>query len=74
MVRSEGELKITASSKTSVRGLFAQQKQVENIVEEHKDIFASPNGVPLHCQVKYSIDLTPGSPIPNNPVYRCSIL
>jgi hypothetical protein len=30
-------------------------------------------GVPLHCQVKHSIDLVPGAPLPNGPIYRCSL-
>jgi hypothetical protein len=44
------------------------------MVEEHKDIFASPTGVPLHSQVKNSIDLTPSDPLPNDPVYIRSIM
>jgi putative transposase len=43
-------------------------------VEEYKDIFASPTGVPTHCQVKHPIDLTPDAPLPNGPVYRCSLM
>eukprot|EP00253_Pinus_taeda_P026554 PITA_26554 len=43
-------------------------------VVEYKDIFASPTGVPLHCQVKHSIDLTLGAPLPNGPIYRRSVL
>jgi hypothetical protein len=42
-------------------------------MEEYKDIFSSPTGVPLHCQVKHSIDLTPGAPLPNGPVYHRSL-
>ena len=44
------------------------------VVEEYRDIFTSPTGVPLHCQVKHPIDLTPGASLPNGPIYRCSIL
>jgi hypothetical protein len=33
-----------------------------------------PIGVPLHYQVKHPIDLTPGAPLPNGPVYRRSLL
>ena len=47
---------------------------MDKVVEEYEDIFTSPVGVPLHCQVKHSIDLTPGAPLPNGPIYRCSIL
>jgi hypothetical protein len=43
----------------SVTDLSMQQKQVDKVVEEYKDIFSSPTGVPLHCQVKHPIDLTP---------------
>jgi hypothetical protein len=43
-------------------------------MEEYSDNFFSPTGVPLHCQVKYPIDLTPGALLPNGPVYRCSLL
>jgi hypothetical protein len=38
------------------------------------DIFTSPTRVPLHCQVKHSIELTLGTPFPNGPVYRHSLL
>ena len=43
-------------------------------MEEYEDIFTSPTRVPLHCQVKHSIDLTPSVSLPNGPIYRCSIL
>jgi hypothetical protein len=42
-----------------VTGLSTQKKQVDKVMEEYKDIFSSPTGVPLHCQVKHSIDLNP---------------
>eukprot|EP00253_Pinus_taeda_P024016 PITA_24016 len=47
---------------------------MDKVVEEYKDIFTSPAGVPLHCQVKHSIDMTPGASLPNGPIYRHSIL
>jgi hypothetical protein len=47
---------------------------MDNIVEEYEEIFTSPAGVPLHCQVKHPIDLTPGAPLPNGPIYWRSIL
>eukprot|EP00253_Pinus_taeda_P019410 PITA_19410 len=52
------------------KGPFAQQKQIDKVVEEYRDIFFSPTGVPVHCQVKHSIDLTPKSPLPNGPIYH----
>jgi hypothetical protein len=53
---------------------FYTTEAVDKIVEEHKDIFSSPTRVPLHCQVKHSIDLVPSAPLPNGPIYRCSLL
>ena len=47
---------------------------MDKVVEEYGDIFTSPTGVPLHCQVKHPIDLTPSVPLPKGPIYRCSIL
>ena len=57
MIRSQGEKKVDATSMASTRDSATQQKQVDKVMEEYKDIFTSPNGVPLHCQVKHSIDL-----------------
>ena len=51
-----------------------QQQQIDNILEEYQNIFQAPDGVPLHCQVKHSIELVPGSSLPNASVYRRSIL
>ena len=59
---------------TSRQGSFAQQKQMDKVVEEYWDIVTSPVGVPLYCQAKHPIDLTLGAPLPNGPIYRCSIL
>ena len=46
---------------------------MDKVVEEYEDIFTSPTGVPLHFQVKNPIDLTLGTPLPNGPIYRCSV-
>jgi hypothetical protein len=47
---------------------------MDKVMEEYEDIFTSPAGVPLHCQVKHPIDLTLGALIPNGPIYQHSIL
>jgi hypothetical protein len=47
---------------------------MDKVVEEYEDIFTSPTGVPLHCQVKHPIDLTPSAPLPNGPIYQRSVL
>jgi len=74
VIRSQSERKIAATSRASMTDLSTQQKQVDKVVEGYSDIFSSPTGVPLHCQVKHPIDLTPGAPLPNGPVYRRSLL
>jgi hypothetical protein len=74
VILSQSEWKIMTTSKASMVNLSTQQKQVDKVMEEYKDIFSSPTGVPLHCQVKNPIDLTPNAPIPNGPVYRLSLL
>jgi hypothetical protein len=43
-------------------------------MEEYIDIFSSPTGVLTHYQVKHPIDLTPCAPLPNGPVYHCSLM
>ena len=47
---------------------------MDKVVEEYRDIFASTTRVPMHCQFKHYIDLTPGVPQPNGSIYRCSVL
>ena len=59
---------------TSRQGPSTQKQQMDKVVEEYQDIFTSPIEVPLHCQVNHPIDLTPGAPLPNGPIYRRSIL
>ena len=74
MIRSQGEQNIMATYMTSTRGLATHQKQVEKFVEEYNDIFTLANGVPLHCEVKHSINLIHGMPLPNGLVYMHSLL
>ena len=47
---------------------------MDKVVEEYEDIFTSPVGVPLHCQVKHSIDMTLGAPLPNGSIYRLFVM
>jgi hypothetical protein len=74
MIHSQSEWKVMTTSMASAQGSSTQQKQVDKVMEEYRDIFTSPTGVPLHCQVKHSIELTPGTPFPNGPVYQHSLL
>jgi hypothetical protein len=47
---------------------------MDKVMEEYRDIFTSPAGVPLHCQVKHPIDLTLSAFLPNGSIYRHSVL
>ena len=47
---------------------------MDKVVEEYEDIFTTPAGAPLYCQVKHPIDPTPGASLPNGLIYRCSVL
>jgi hypothetical protein len=74
LIHSKNKRKITTTSKVSAANLPTNQKQVDKVLEEYSDIFSSPTEVPLHCQVKHPIDLTPNAPLPNGPVYCHSLL
>ena len=74
MVHSQSEKKIVAMSTTYAQSPATQQKQVDKVMEEYKNIFTSPRGVTLHCQVKHSIDLIPSGPFPNGLVYKRLLL
>jgi hypothetical protein len=74
MIRSQNKRNITSTYRVSAANLSTQQKQVDKVMEEYSDIFSSPTGVPLHCQVKHSIDLTLGAPLPNGSVYFRSLI
>jgi hypothetical protein len=42
MIHSQSEQKVTTTSMASAQGLSMQQKQVDKVMEEYKDIFSSP--------------------------------
>ncbi len=58
----------------SKQGSSTQQKQMDKAVEGYRDIFTSPTEVPMHCQVKHSIDLNLDVLLPNGLFYQCSVL
>eukprot|EP00253_Pinus_taeda_P004521 PITA_04521 len=72
MIRPQGKKKTVAT--TSRQGPSTRQLQMEKVAEDYEDIFTSPTRFPLHCQVKHSIDLTPGALLPNGTVYRRSVM
>jgi hypothetical protein len=73
MIHAQTEQKVATTSMASATCIFMHHKQVDKVVEEYKDIFSSPTGVPLHCQVKNSIDLKLNALLPNGPIYCHSL-
>jgi hypothetical protein len=74
VIRAHNKHKVAATFVASTQRLSLHQQKVDEIVEEDKDIFTSPTGVPTHCQVKHPIDLTPDAPLHNGLVYRHSLM
>jgi hypothetical protein len=74
VIHAHSKKKVTTTSVASTKHLSFQQKQVDEIVEEYRDIFVSPTRVPTLCQVKNPNDMTLDAPLPNGPVYRCSLM
>ena len=74
MIHPQSEWKVTTTSMSSTQGSSTQQKKLDKVMEEYRDILTSPTEVPLQCQVKHSIEITPGTPLPNKPMYWCSLL
>eukprot|EP00253_Pinus_taeda_P027277 PITA_27277 len=72
MIQSQGKKKIVAT--TSKKGSSTQRKNMDKVMKEYRDILASPTGVPIHCQLKHSVDLTLGRPLPNGTIYQRSIM
>jgi hypothetical protein len=69
VIHTHSKQKVTATSMASTKCLSLQQKKVDGIMEEYRDIFGSTIEVLTHCQVKHPIDLTLDAPLPNGPVY-----
>jgi hypothetical protein len=74
VIHAHSKKNVIATSLASTQCLSLQQKKVDRIMEEYRDIFASPTEVPTHYQVKDPIDLTSDMPLPNGPVYRRSLM
>jgi hypothetical protein len=74
LIHANNKHKVAATFVASTQHLSFQQKQVDGIMEEYKDIFSSPIGVPTHFQVKNPIDLTLDTPLSNGLFYRCSLM
>ena len=74
LVFSQSQRKTIATFMTPRKGSSTQQKQVDTVMKEVRDIFSSMTGVLLHCQVKHSSNMTSRAPLPNGPIYHHSIL
>jgi hypothetical protein len=74
VIRSHIKKKVSTTSVASTQSLSLQQNQVDGIMEEYRDIFSSPTEVLTHCQVNHRIDLTLGATLPNETIYRRSLM
>lgn len=68
MIHTQGKKKIVATA--SKQGSSSQKLYMDKVVEEYREIFSLPMRVPLHYQVKNSIDLTMGTLLPNGTIYQ----
>ena len=74
MIKPQHSRNTAAMSRLTDQRSSQQQQHINNILEEYQNIFQAPDKVPLHCQVKHSIELVPSSSLPNAFIYRRSIL
>ena len=74
MIRPEEQKKNVCNSHSMVSITTEQQRSTDQILAKYQNVFELPTRVPSHCQVRHSIDLIPGTPFPNEPVYRRSVL
>ena len=74
MIKPQNSRKTVATSQLIDQHSSQQQEQIDNILEEYQNVFQDPNGVPLHYQVKHSIELVPRSSLPNTSLYKIPIL
>jgi hypothetical protein len=74
VICAHSKKKVFSTSVASINNLSLQQKQVEGIMEEYIDNFSSPARVLKHYQVNHLIDLSPGAPLPNGPMYHHSLM
>ena len=74
MIKPQHSRNTAATIRLTKQRSSRKQQQINHILEEYQNIFQAPNRVPLHCQVKHSIEIILGSSLPNTSVYRRSIL
>ena len=74
MIHSEKIKSVVLNTHTKVATTIEQKKEMDKMLQEYHSVFKSPVGVPIHCQVKHSIDLIPCTPLPHEPIYKRSIL
>jgi hypothetical protein len=47
--------------------------QIKELLEEFKDVFPIPKGLPPIRGIEHQIDLVPEASLPNRPAYRCNL-
>lgn len=74
MIRSEEERKLVYNSHAITNTTTLKKRSMDQILMKYENLFKLPTGVHTHCQVRHTIDLIPGTPLLNEPVYRRSVL
>ena len=74
MIKPQHPRNIATTSQFTNQFKSRQQQHIDNVLDEYQNVFQEPNGVPLRCQVKHSIELVPSSSLPNTFVYRRTII
>jgi hypothetical protein len=74
VIHAHSKKKVTATSMASTQSLSLHHNKVDGIMEEYIYILSQPTRVLMHFQVKHPIDLTLGAPLPNGPIYHCSLM
>ena len=74
MIPSKKTKSIVLNTHTKVATTIEQKKEMDKILQEYHSVFKSPVGVPTHYQVKHSIYLILGTPLPHEPIYRRLVL
>ena len=69
MIKPQHSRNTATTSQLTDQRNSRQKQQIEKILEEYQNIFQESNRVPMHCQVKHSIELVPGSSLPRTHLF-----
>ena len=74
MIHPKEAKTIVCNSHAIVTTVTKQQRPLDQILKKYHNVFELPTWVPSYCQVKHSIELILGTPLPNWPMHRSSTI